>query len=230
MTWTATIQYDKVTKSFRFETLISATSFIWSTLGCELTIRKTLKLSQFNLFHTFRTMFFIDGFELLFMSASFKPCGSYFHRLKVIVEVNEVDTISFNIQFLILCIYAVFYYRAYCVDPWGNPIESFQLDSSDPGFNYMNCRKAFSPLSPIKRIASNKWLPLFVGCARSRFWLSEETIASPSCCTNGSFRLIQCRNGFCYCVNPETGDQVGLETRQSNIESLSCYGQYEPRC
>jgi len=96
---------------------------------------------------------------------------------------------------------------AYCVDPWGNPIESFQLDSSDPGFNYMNCR-----------------------CARSRFWLSEETIASPSCCTNGSFRLIQCRNGFCYCVNPETGDQVGLETRQSNIESLSCYGQYEPRC
>jgi hypothetical protein len=61
-----------------------------------------------------------------------------------------------------------------------------------------------------------------IECARTRFWLTNQKLAKPICCSNGNYRPIQCRGGVCFCVDDD-GNQTGLEVQENNLTELQCY-------
>ncbi|XP_046647985.1 uncharacterized protein LOC124338009 [Daphnia pulicaria] len=85
----------------------------------------------------------------------------------------------------------------YCADPYGKKIENFEINKPDD--SSMNCK-----------------------CARTRFWLTNQKLAKPICCSNGNYRPIQCRGGVCFCVDDD-GNQTGLEVQENNLTELQCY-------
>ncbi|KZS21200.1 uncharacterized protein LOC116920893 [Daphnia magna] len=95
----------------------------------------------------------------------------------------------------------------YCADPYGEKIEHFEIEKESANANSMNCK-----------------------CARTRYWLTDQNVAKPFCCTNGNYRPIQCRGGVCFCVDPD-GNQIGIEVQTDKLTELKCYQQNQyPNC
>jgi len=86
-----------------------------------------------------------------------------------------------------------------CVDPDGNTIDSYEVLRNDPLSDGMDCN-----------------------CARTSFLLKRAGQTElPTCCCNGNFREMQCRRGFCYCVD-RNGNQQGKELEEAMKNELPC--------
>lgn len=89
---------------------------------------------------------------------------------------------------------------AFCVDSNGVQIEDFIVAINSNDHRSMNCK-----------------------CARSRKLLKDNNyLEVPECCSNGNYRKVACRRGFCHCVD-ENGQQVSVEVLDVYKSQLVCY-------
>jgi hypothetical protein len=89
----------------------------------------------------------------------------------------------------------------FCVDQNGERIDDFVVSKFGDDAKKMNCK-----------------------CARARKLLMDNNyyMELPQCCTNGNYKKIACRRGFCHCVN-EDGKQVSVEVIDIRKNKLPCY-------
>ncbi|XP_071053909.1 uncharacterized protein [Onthophagus taurus] len=91
----------------------------------------------------------------------------------------------------------------YCSDPEGNQLEGFKVSLNENDYTdmvkIMNC-----------------------ACARARSITTEQ---KPECLKNGNYCPMQCRRGFCRCVD-ENGNQIKKEISITSSE----YNDYELEC
>ncbi|XP_030022384.1 uncharacterized protein LOC115441659 [Manduca sexta] len=83
-----------------------------------------------------------------------------------------------------------------CADETGRQIAKYSAAPNTPEYESMNCKCAYTS------------------------HVMGSTSERPVCCKNGNFRRIQCRRGFCRCVD-EDGRQQGREA--ADVTSLSCF-------
>ncbi|XP_069686026.1 uncharacterized protein [Periplaneta americana] len=85
-----------------------------------------------------------------------------------------------------------------CVDPDGNSL-GYKILRNDSLSDIMDCN-----------------------CARTRWLLEREEVEElPNCCSNGNFNRIQCRRGYCFCVD-YNGNQEGLEVPEEDRDKVEC--------
>lgn len=87
----------------------------------------------------------------------------------------------------------------YCADKNGERIEEFSVARNSTEASTMNCK-----------------------CARARKLLMDNRyLERPECCSNGNYRKLACRRGFCYCVDGD-GKQVSVEVIDIHRNELPC--------
>ncbi|XP_045126408.1 uncharacterized protein LOC123513343 [Portunus trituberculatus] len=105
--------------------------------------------------------------------------------------------------------------RYVCVDPAGNTIFGKIFPWQEELVANMNCK-----------------------CAR-QVWERQqagESSITLHCMENGNYEALQCEDGWCYCVHPESGDPYGTMIPEEVMHLLPCYNitlvgeQYLRRC
>lgn len=87
----------------------------------------------------------------------------------------------------------------FCADKNGNKIEEFSVRKGTKDADKMNCK-----------------------CARARqLLMSSGQLEIPNCCTNGNYKKLACRRGYCYCVDGD-GRQSSVEVIDMMKSKLSC--------
>ncbi|CRK99618.1 CLUMA_CG012930, isoform A [Clunio marinus] len=87
----------------------------------------------------------------------------------------------------------------FCADKNGERIEEFSVSKDSPDADSMNCK-----------------------CARARKLLTDNNyLEIPECCSNGNYKKLACRRGFCFCVD-EDGKQVSVEVIDIHKTKLPC--------
>lgn len=88
----------------------------------------------------------------------------------------------------------------YCADKNGERIEEYSLPKGSKGAETMNCK-----------------------CARAKkLLLDNNYMEIPQCCSNGNYKKVACRRGFCYCVDAD-GKQVSVEVLDIHRNKLPCH-------
>jgi hypothetical protein len=87
----------------------------------------------------------------------------------------------------------------FCADKNGVQIENFSVKVTSADAKSMNCR-----------------------CARARMLLKANNyLEIPDCCSNGNYKKLTCRRGYCYCVD-ENGRQSSVEVFEIHKKKLPC--------
>lgn len=115
----------------------------------------------------------------------------HFFQSEVIVDICNSDGFYSPVQFNDL--------SAFCADRNGERIEEFSVAKNSSKGKSMNCK-----------------------CARVRKLLMENGFLEiPECCSNGNYKKLTCRRGFCYCVDAD-GKQVSVEVIDIHRNKLPC--------
>ncbi|XP_047470287.1 uncharacterized protein LOC125025967 [Penaeus chinensis] len=105
--------------------------------------------------------------------------------------------------------------RCVCVDPDGNRLYGDAYPYQEELYDSMNCK-----------------------CSRRVWELQQagEKSVTLHCAANGNYERLQCEDGWCYCIDPESATPYGSRLPEGAMDRLDCYNktlvgsQYLRRC